>query len=404
MIKRIYNISKIYTWNTNCNSLEVLEDKDIIIKEGIIQEIIDKNSKSCEVNIDAEDTIITPGFIDSHTHPIFFGNRSKEYISRLNGMSYDEIKKAGGGIISSIEKTRSSSFEDLFEYSYKKNIIPFIKYGTTTLEAKSGYGLSLKDEIKSLEIIKKINNIIDIDILPTFLGAHAIPPEYQNNKSDYIDLICNEMIPEIADKKLAVFCDVFCEPGYFSIDETKRILDVSKKYNLIPRIHADEFIYSGGSKLAAEINAISADHLMAVNDEAIEALSNSNTIATILPGTTFFLGNDNYADGRKIIDMGCDVSLASDFNPGTCTIRSLPNIMHLAMQRCGLSLDEAFLGVTYNAARAIGMNKKVGLIKKDYNADLILWGLEDLSEIPYWFDSSSTKIVKIFKNGKAILG
>jgi imidazolonepropionase len=246
--------------------------------------------------------------------------------------------------------------------------------------------------------------MIDIDIIPTFLGAHAVPPEYHNNKSEYINIICNEMIPEIADKKLATFCDVFCEPGYFNIDETKRILNVAKKYNLTPRIHADEFIYSGGSKLAAEINAISADHLMSINDEAIKALSESNTIATLLPGTTFFLGDDNYADGRKMIDNGCSISLASDFNPGTCTIRSLSNIMHLAMQKCGLSLDEAFLGVTYNAAMALGLNEKIGLIKKDYNADLILWELENLSEIPYWFDASSTKIVKIFKNGKDILG
>jgi len=404
VLKRIHNISKIYTWDTDSNSLNILEGKDIIIKEGIIQDIIDKNSKNCQVNFDAQNTIVTPGFIDSHAHPIFFGNRSKEYISKLSGVSYAQIKESGGGIISSIKKTRSASFEELFEYSYKENIIPFTKYGTTTLECKSGYGLSLNDEIKSLEIVKKIKDIIDIDIFPTFLGAHAIPPEYQNNKSKYIDLICNEMIPEIADKKLAVFCDVFCEPGYFNIDETKKILNVAKKYNLIPRIHADEFIYSGGAELAAEINAISADHLMSVNDEAIESLSKSNTIATILPGTTFFLGNDNYANGRKMIDKGCKVSLASDFNPGTCTIRSLPNIMHLGMQRCGLSLDEAFLGVTYNAARAMGINKNVGLIKKDYNADLILWGLEDLSEIPYWFDSSSTKIAKIFKKGEIILG
>ena len=404
MLKRIYNISKIYTWNNTTNILDALEDKDVIIKGDKIQEIVDKNSKKCEINIDANHAVLTPGFVDSHTHPIFFGNRSTEYISRLKGLSYDKIKKLGGGIISSIKKTRGASYDDLLDYAYKKNILPFIKNGTTTLEAKSGYGLSLKDEIKSLEIIKKINDMIDIDIIPTFLGAHAIPPEYQNNKAKYIDIICNEMIPEIADKKLAVFCDVFCEPGYFNINETKRILDVAKEYNLTPRIHADEFIYSGGSKLAAEINAISADHLMSINDEAIQALSGSKTIATLLPGTTFFLGEDNYANGRKMIDNGCNISLASDFNPGTCTIRSLSNIMHLAMQRCGLSLDEAFLGVTYNAAKALGLNKKIGLIKKDYNADLILWDLEDLSEIPYWFDASSTKIIKIFKNGKAILG
>ena len=210
------------------------------------------------------------------------------------------------------------------------------------------------------------------------------------------------MIPEVAEQKLAVFCDVFCEKGYFSVDDSRKILETAKKYNLIPRMHADEFIYSGAAELAQEIGAISADHLMAINDDGIKALSKSDTVATLLPGTTFFLNKKNYADGRKLIDNNCDVAIATDFNPGTCTIRSLSNIMFLAMQNCGLSFNESFLGITYNAALALGKEKKMGLLKKGYNADMIFWNIQELEEIPYWHDSSSTKIYKVLKNGNVV--
>ena len=403
MLTRIYNISKIYTWNSSNKSLDIYKDKEILIENGLICKISDSVTTSVEKNIDANQSIVTPGFIDSHTHPIFSGNRSNEYIKRLSGISYDDIKKEGGGILSSISNTRETNIDELYNISYL-NIKPFIKYGTTTLEAKSGYGLTLDDEIKSLEVIKKIDSELDIDIVPTFLGAHDIPLEYKNRKHEYIDLICDKMIPKIAEKKLAVFCDVFCEPGYFNLEESEKIINQAKNYNLIPRLHVDEFVDSSGAEFAVKMNAISADHLMSVSDAGIKALSKSNTVATILPGTTFFLNCDKYANGRKMIDEGCNLSIASDFNPGTCTIRSMPNIMHLAMQKCGLTLQEAFLAATYNAAKSLNLEKKVGLISDNYCADLIIWNLKDLSEIPYWFDSSSTKIEKIFKNGKMILG
>ena len=403
MLIKIYNISKIYTWNSSTKSLDIYKNKEILIRNGLICEISESVANGAEKNINANQSIITPGFIDSHTHPIFSGNRSNEYLKRLSGISYDDIKKEGGGILSSIIDTRNSNFNELYDISYL-NIKPFIKFGTTTMEAKSGYGLTLDDEIKSLEIIKKINSELEIDIIPTFLGAHDIPNEYKNRKDKYIDLICNKMIPQIAEKKLAVFCDVFCEPGYFNFEESEKIINQAKNYNLIPRLHIDEFVDSSGAEFAVKMGAISADHLMSVSDAGIKALSKSNTIATILPGTTFFLNNDKYANGRKMIDGDCDLSIASDFNPGTCTIRSMPNIMHLAMQKCGLTLEEAFLGATYNAAKSLGLENKIGLIRENYCADLIIWNLKDLSEIPYWFDSSSTKIEKIFKNGEVILG
>ena len=398
MLKKIVNISKIYTWDPIQNILDEKSNQQILIKDDRILKIDKEINKKVDLVIDAKKCIATPGFIDSHTHPIFVGNRANELQMRLNGSTYEEIKENGGGILSSIKNVREASFEELYLNSLK-NIKPFIDYGTTTMEAKSGYGLSLKDEIKSLEVIKKINNELDIDILPTFLGAHAIPDEYSS--TEYVDIICNEMIPQIAEQNLAIFCDVFCEQGYFNLEDSRKILTTAKSFGLIPRMHADEFEYFGASELAGELGAISADHLMVINKNGINALANSNTIATLLPGTTFFLNKNQYANGRKLIDGGCSIALASDFNPGTCTIRSLSNIVFLALQHCGITLEEAFVGITYNASKSLNKSNSIGLIKENYIADILLWDLEDLNEIPYWYDSN-TKIYKIFKNGKVI--
>ena len=396
MLKKIINISKIYSWDTNLNSLDVKFNQQILIDNDKIKKIDNKVTDKVDKIFDAKNCIATPGFIDSHTHPIFIGNRSEEFIQRLNGKSYEEIKKSGGGILSSIKNVREASFDELYN-SVLQNIEPFILYGTTTLEAKSGYGLTLKDELKSLRVIKKVNESLGIDIVPTFLGAHAIPEEYKSD--DYVNVVCDEMIPAVAEENLAIFCDVFCEDGYFDIKQSKKILKTAQSYGLIPRLHADEFKYFGASKLAVDIGAASADHLMAIDEEGIDALSFSNVIATLLPGTTFFLNKKKYANGRKLIENNCDVAIASDFNPGTCTIRSLPNIMFLAMQNCGLTLEESFLGVTYNAAKSLKLDNQVGLLAENYLADIILWNVEELFEIPYWYDSSQTKISHIFKKG-----
>ena len=400
MKTRIKNISSIYTWNSDANKLQTFHNHEILILNNEIIEISSNKIVDYDIEIDALDSIITPGFIDSHTHPVFVNNRADEFIMRSKNLSYSEINKQGGGINSSIEHLRRASYQDLYDSSYN-NIKNFITFGTTTIEAKSGYGLSLDDEIKSLKVLKEINNDLDIDIIPTFLGAHSIPPEFINDREAYIDLICNEMIPAIAKDNLAVFCDVFCEEGYFSIKESEKILNVAKSFGLLPKIHADEFSYFGASKLAKDIGAVSADHLMAINNEGIESLSNSNVISTLLPGTTFFLKKRKYADGRLLIDSGCEVALATDFNPGTCTIRSLSTIMLLALNYCGMSIDESFKAVTYNAARAIGKDN-IGRISPGCKADLIFWNLKSINEIPYWFDSSITKISNVMKDGKIV--
>ena len=397
---KIINISKIVSWDISNHTFKIIQNKDILIESNKISKI-SNNISSFDKIIDAKQCIVTPGFIDAHTHPIFIGNRSNEFKMRSEGKTYQEISKMGGGINYSVNTLRKATKEDLYNASLQ-NIEPFLDFGTTTIEAKSGYGLSLKDEIKSLEVIKEINENLDIDIIPTFLGAHDIPIEYKDNKEKYIDIICEEMIPKVSELNLAVFCDVFCEKGYFSIPESRRILETAKKYNLIPRMHADEFVYSGASELAKEVGAISADHLMAINEDGLSALSNSDTIATLLPGTTFFLNKKEYANGRRLIDNNCNVALATDFNPGTCTIRSLSNIMFLAVQNCGITIEEAFLGVTYNAAKSLNKESEIGLIEENYKADMIFWNINSINEIPYWFDSSNTKINKVIKNGKVV--
>jgi imidazolonepropionase len=276
----------------------------------------------------------------------------------------------------------------------------FIAHGTTTIEAKSGYGLDLESEIKSLRVIKKLNEESVLDVIPTFLGAHSFPPEYSDNHEGFVDLVCGEMIPAIASENLAKYCDVFCEDGYFTVNQSRRILETAKEFGIAPRLHADEFKDSGAAELAAEIGAVSADHLMAASEKGIKAMILSGVIATILPGTTLFLGMNKYVDGRKLIDSGCDVSLATDFNPGSCTIQSMPLIISLAVLYCGMTIEEAFKAATYTGAKSIGLKNRAGQIKSSCFADLLFWESENLNEIPYWMGSD--RLISIMKRGKLL--
>tara|TARA_B100000676_G_scaffold276373_1_gene297271 strand:+ start:375 stop:1574 length:1200 start_codon:yes stop_codon:yes gene_type:complete len=397
MIK-ISNIKSISTWDIDKNKLVNFDNHSIYINEEKIYNITSENLPF-DQEIDAENAIITPGFVDCHTHPVFSSNRAEEFNLRTLGATYAEIASKGGGINSSVFNLRKEDENTLYE-SCLNRMDQFLFNGTTTLEAKSGYGLSINDEIKSLNIINRINQNHILDLVPTFLGAHAIPSEYKDNKSAYIDLICNKMIPKVSDLKLAEFCDVFCENGYFNFDESSKILKTAQKYGFIPRLHADEFEDSRGLELAIKLNAISADHLMAANPKMFKQMADSDVIGVILPGTTFFLGQKNYVDVRKMIDVGCEVALASDFNPGSCTINSLPQIMFLAMSYCNMTFEEAFKAITYNAARAVNRDLEIGLIKENYNADLLFWDIENIYEIPYWFNSE--RLFKIIKNGQLI--
>ncbi len=398
MKTKITNISTICTWSPVEDKLLILSDVDILVEDSTIIQI-SKTVGEAEEEIDADGALITPGFVDSHTHPIFSGNRANEFGMRISGKSYEEIASMGGGIISSINGVRNASEEQLLEECLER-INFFLVHGTTTIEAKSGYGLTIEDELKSLRVIKRLNESSPLDIIPTFMGAHAFPPEFKNDHEGYVRLICEEMIPVVAEENLAEFCDVFCENGYFTLDDSRKILETAKEYGLIPRLHADEFVDSGAAGLSAEVGAISADHLMAVSDEGIQKMAESGVIATLLPGTTLFLGKNKYAPGRKIIDSGCDVALATDFNPGSCTIQSMPQIISLANLYCGLSTDEAFKGATWNGAKAINRGKKLGAISEGFQADMLFWELGALEEIPYWMGSD--RILNVMKKGKLL--
>ena len=398
MLSRIINIGKIVSWSPNGGKLISLENQEILIEDGIIIEI-GTNVSDAEVEFDAKGALITPGFVDSHTHPIFFGNRGSEFGMRVAGKTYEEIAKAGGGIISSINGVRNANENELFDFC-EDHINYFLDHGTTTIEAKSGYGLTLEDELKSLRVIKRLNEKTDLDLVPTFMGAHDFPKEFKGSHNSYIDLVCNEMIPVVAEEKLAEYCDVFCENGYFTTAQSLRILETAKQHGLIPRLHADEFEDSGAASLAAKVGAVSADHLMAVSDSGIKEMARSGVIATLLPGTTFFLGKNTYADGRKMIDAGCDVAIATDFNPGSCTLQSMPMVISLATLYCGLSMEEAFIGATFNGAKSINRENEIGAIQTGYKADLIFWDIESIHEIPYWLGSD--RILSVMKNGELI--
>lgn len=380
------------------NGVKYIYDTSLLIEKDRIVAI---GSGNGEKTIDCKGKLVTPGFVDSHTHPIFLDLRSDEHRLRLSGATYEEIAENGGGIVSSVESVRTATTDQLYEKSISR-IERFISLGTTTIEAKSGYGLDTESELKSLKVIEKINNNHPIDIVPTFMGAHAFPREFRENKEAFVSLICEEMIPAVHEQGIAKFIDVFCEEGYFSIDQSRKIIETGKSFGLKPRIHADEFNNFGASTLAGEIGSFSADHLMKIDSNGIKSLKENNVIATLLPGTTFFLNKSSYAPARKLIDSGVIVALATDFNPGSCHIQSMPFIITLAVMNMSMSIEEAFLGATINGAKALGLDSEIGTIEIGKKADIILWGISNLFEIPYYVTDHPIRAV--IKNGEIVFG
>jgi len=390
------NVGCLYT--ANKDGVQSYENTKIFIDNGLIS--TEEENKDY-LTIDCQGKMVTSGFVDPHTHPVFYNKRDSEYAMRLAGSSYEEIANNGGGIISSVNGVRKASEDELVS-RLDRRLDRFIENGTTTIEAKSGYGLNIESELKSLSVIDKLNSTHPIDIVPTFMGAHAFPNEYKDDHLGYVELICKEMIPAVSEQGIAKFNDVFCEKDYFSINESRQILECGIKYGLKPRMHADEFVDSGAAELAGEIGAFSADHLMAVSEEGIKALSDNNVIATLLPGTTFFLGKSNYAPARKLIDAGITIALATDYNPGSSHIQSMPFIISLACLFLGLTVEEAFAAATYNAAQTLGLHNEVGSIELGKKADLIIWDLDSLIDIPYYI--SNHPIQKVLKNGEVVFG
>jgi len=337
--------------------------------------------------VDCNGGVLTPGLVDSHTHGIFGKNRAAEQELRASGLGYMEIAKQGGGIHSSVRDLRTRSEDELFALALPR-LRRLASYGTTTIELKSGYGLSLDDELKSLRVIRRLQTALPMRIVPTFLGAHEIPMEYRSaprTRADYIALLEHEMIPRVAAEKLAVFADIFCEPGVYTLDETRRILGAARAHGLALKLHADELEPSGAAELAAELGAVSADHLAAISEPGIAALAASGTVATLLPGTMLFLGRPRQAPARALIDGGAAVAIATDFNPGTSPTVNFPLMLTLAVSQLRMTVGEALIAATINGAAALGLAAETGQIAPGYSADLALFEVEDAREIPYWY-------------------
>jgi imidazolonepropionase len=411
----IFHTNELVTMNTKYGAPRIGEDMselviindgavavkdDIIIFIGSTDELISKfEFGKIPTKIDATNRLVTPGFIDPHTHIIFDGTRENELSMKLEGKSYIEILKAGGGILKTVRETRKAPIEKLVENG-KKILDRMMSYGTTTVETKSGYGLTTESEIKQLRTIEILNNEHPLDIIPTFLGAHAIPPEYENKTDEYVSLIISDMIPKIAKEGLAEFCDVFCEEGIFTIKQTHKILKTAIKYGLKPQIHIDEIVDTNGALLASQVRAIQTGHLLKSNDDGLKAMAEAGVIATLLPGTPFCLMLNEYAPARKMIDLGIPIAIATDLNPN-CWTESMQMIIALACYHMELSPAEALTAATINSACAIQRQDAIGSLEIGKKADLIVFDVPNHNFLPYHFGINL--VSKVIKNGKIVV-
>jgi imidazolonepropionase len=349
--------------------------------------------------IDGTGKVVMPGLIDAHTHLIFAGSRENEFEQRIQGLSYQEIAERGGGILSTVEATRNASFDQLFSLG-KKRLDRMLFKGVTTVEAKSGYGLSLQDEMKILRVMKALQESHPIDIVPTFLGAHTVPKEFREDRAHYVDLLIKEMIPKVAQERLAEFCDVFCGEKAFTPEESKRILETGKRYGLKPKIHADQLSSGGGAELAAEVNAYSADHLEYASPEGIKKMAEKGVTAVLLPGASFFLSMKKYPPARDMIEQGVVVSIATDLNPGSSMTESLPMMMTMGCTMYKLLPKEVIQAATIHAARSMGREKEIGSLEVGKQADILLLDIPNYRYLPYHFGVDHVETV--IKKGKII--
>jgi len=402
----VHNTRQIVTPITGkaMHDLCIIPNGCLVVKDGKIADIGNLNELKEKYFplqwLDAEDTIMCPGFIDPHTHPVFVHTREAEFEMRLQGKTYVEISKAGGGILSSINDVRKASEDTLFTLAYKR-LSRMIEYGTTACEVKSGYGLNLESELKMLRVIQQLKEALPIDIAITFMGAHEFPLEYRNNKEGYVDLLINEMLPEIKRQGLAEYVDIFTEAHVFNIEQSRRFLQAAKEQGFRLRMHADEIEPIGGAELAAELQATSADHLGACSGKGITALSEAGVTPVLLPGTLFSLGSQKYAPAREMIEAGLPVAIATDYNPGSCNIDNMQLIIAMVCTCMKMLPAEALTAATLNAARAIERDATLGSLEIGKNADFLLLDIPSVQYIPFHMGSNMVK--GVFKRGVQIV-
>jgi len=376
------------------SNLSIIKSGSVAVNNGKIIETGKNLKYKAKKTIDASGKTVIPGFVDPHTHVVFAGSREFELDMKLKGSSYMDILKQGGGIFYTVNQTRKATDKDLIDQS-KKRLDIMLRHGTTTCEAKTGYGLNTDTELRILKIQKKLNETHKIDIISTFLGAHAVPKKYSTE--EYVDVVVNEMIPKV--KKLAKFCDVFCEKNVFTIEQSRKILDAGKKHGLKPKIHADEIVDTGGAGLAAEIDAISADHLLMSSDRGLKQMAKKAVIGVLLPGTPFSLMMQKYSPARKMINFGVPVALATDLNPN-CWTENMQLMIQLACFNMKMTPAEAVCAATFNAACAIDQNDKIGSLEKGKEADLLILDCSNYMQIPYHFGVNLVETV--IKKGKIL--
>ncbi len=386
------------------SDLKIINDGAVVIEEGVIRavgktgDILAGFDEGKFAVIDADGKAVLPGFVDSHTHFVFGGYRAEEFSWRLRGDSYMEIMERGGGIINTVLATRKAKKDELIEAG-RKRLDSMLSFGVTTVEGKSGYGLDYDTELKQLEVMADLDRTHPVDIVRTFLGAHAVTKDYKGREDEYIDYVIENVMPEIAKRKLAEFCDVFCEKNVFSVEQSRRLLLRALDMGLLLKIHADEIIQLGGAELAAELGAVSADHLLQASEKGIRDMTKKGVVATLLPGTAFSL-REPYAKGRYMIDNNCAVALATDLNPGSCFTESIPLIFALAVLYMDITTEEALTALTINGAAALNRADKIGSIDVGKKGDVIVLEFPSYKYIPYHIGISTVE--KVVKDGKLV--
>lgn len=393
------NIGELVTYDSTVGGMRIYQQVEMVVGQGKII-AIGKSVGSPEMTRwDAAGALVTPGFIDAHTHPVFNATREAEYEMRLRGQTYQAIAQAGGGILSSARSLAEADWMKL-ENMVRQRLTGFLRYGTTTIEAKSGYALSVEGELRSLRLLKRLAEEHPLDVYTTFLGAHEYPAEYKSNHEAYLELLIKDMLPTVVREGLAQFCDVFCEEGVFSVAEARQVLTAAKFLGLGLRLHADEFKAIGAVPLAQSLGAFSADHLTAITDEGIEILKAGRIVPILLPATTFFLGSGRYAPARRMWEAGLPVALATDYNPGSAMTQSMPLVISLACLQMQLTPLEAIQAATYHAARSLRIENTHGSLEPGKQADFVLWKFPHYQGIPYFLGFPSVRAV--WKKGQLV--